>query len=48
MKHQLDPDEVFLDASNLPRFNLQQFEGWMERPISANDLFVSSFSPPIE
>jgi penicillin-binding protein 2 len=33
MKHQLDPDEVFLDASNLPRFNLQQFEGWMERPL---------------
>lgn len=33
MKHFLDPEEVLLDASNLPSFDKQQFEGQIERPI---------------
>lgn len=33
MNKYLDPEEVLLDASNLPSFNKQQFEGQIERPI---------------
>lgn len=29
----IDPDEIFLDASNLPNFDKDQFEGRMETPI---------------
>lgn len=32
-KSLIDPDEVFLDASNLPEFDTHQFEGRIERPI---------------
>lgn len=28
------PDEIFLDSQNLPEFNVHQFEGRIERPIS--------------
>ncbi|OHA18534.1 MAG: hypothetical protein A2664_02760 [Candidatus Taylorbacteria bacterium RIFCSPHIGHO2_01_FULL_46_22b] len=28
------PDEIFLDSSNLPNFDVYQFEGRLERPIS--------------
>jgi len=28
------PDEIFLDASNLPNFNTYQFEGRIEKPVS--------------
>ncbi|WP_230680797.1 hypothetical protein, partial [Streptococcus pneumoniae] len=28
------PDEIFLDSSNLPDFNVDQFEGRLEKPIS--------------
>lgn len=31
---ELNPDEVFLDASNLPDFDNQQFEGRLEKAIS--------------
>jgi penicillin-binding protein 2 len=31
--HEIDPDEIFLDASNLPEFDEYQFEGRIERPI---------------
>ena len=34
----LDPDEIFLDAGNLPSFDTHQFEGRLERPISKNML----------
>src|SRR3989344_588409 len=27
------PDEIFLDSQNLPEFNVDQFEGRLERPI---------------
>jgi len=30
----IDPDEIFLDAHNLPQFDVQQFEGVLERPIA--------------
>lgn len=31
---EFDPDEIFLDSSNMSSLNTQQFEGWLERPIS--------------
>lgn len=31
--HHLDPNEVFVDASNLPEFDAHQFEGRIERPL---------------
>ena len=30
----IDPDEIFLDSKNLPNFNVYQFEGRIEKPIS--------------
>lgn len=30
----IDPDEIFLDSQNLPKFNVNQFEGRIEKPIS--------------
>lgn len=30
---QIDPDEIFLDSSNLPDFNVHHFEGRIEKPI---------------
>lgn len=32
--HEIDPEDVFLDAENLSSLNLDQFEGQLERPIS--------------
>ncbi|MEK7152060.1 MAG: penicillin-binding transpeptidase domain-containing protein [Patescibacteria group bacterium] len=32
--HEIDPDEIFLDSHNLPEFDIHQFEGRIERPIS--------------
>jgi len=31
----ISPDEIFLDSKNLPDFDLYQFEGRLEKPISA-------------
>jgi len=31
----IDPDEIFLDSENLPKFNVDQFEGRIEKPISS-------------
>ncbi len=31
----IDPDEIFLDSKNLPDFNVHQFEGRLEKPISS-------------
>lgn len=36
----IDPDEIFLDSQNLPHFNISQFEGRLEKPISAKT-FIS-------
>ena len=32
----IEPDEIFLDSENLPKFNVNQFEGRLEKPISIN------------
>lgn len=34
MNHRPDPDEILLDASNLPELDTQQFEGRLEKPIA--------------
>jgi penicillin-binding protein 2 len=34
------PDEIFLDDRNIPNFDLQQFEGQIERPIPRRTLFL--------
>ncbi len=36
----IDPDEIFLDSSNLPRFDTSQFEGRLEKPISRRVIFA--------
>lgn len=33
------PDEIFLDARNMPTFDTQQFEGRIEKPISKKSLY---------
>ncbi|VAW32965.1 Cell division protein FtsI [Peptidoglycan synthetase] [hydrothermal vent metagenome] len=40
--HEIAPDEIFLDASNLPKFNRAQFEGRFEKSIS-HSTFVGLF-----
>ncbi len=35
---EIDPDEIFLDSSNLPQFDTSQFEGRIEKPISKRSL----------
>ncbi len=37
--HEIAPDEIFLDASNLQKFNREQFEGRFEKPISQRTFF---------
>ena len=36
---EIDPDEIFIDSTNLPEFNTYQFEGRIEKPISKRVLF---------
>lgn len=36
---EISPDEIFLDSSNLPEFNTQQFEGRIEKPISKKTIY---------
>lgn len=38
----IDPDEILIDAKNLPEFNKHQFEGRIERPISFKTIAVFS------
>ena len=35
-KSEITPEDIFIDASNLPSFDKDQFEGRMERPIDRN------------
>jgi hypothetical protein len=35
---ELNPDEILIDARNLPSFDRQQFEGRLERPIGKRSL----------
>lgn len=37
---EIEPDEIFLDSSNLPEFNTHQFEGRLEKPISKRTFVV--------
>src|SRR3989344_1671872 len=37
---EIAPDEIFLDASNLPQFDTSQFEGRIVKPVSRLTLFV--------
>jgi penicillin-binding protein 2 len=39
----VNPDEIFLDSSNIPAFNRDQFEGRIETPISTTYLSVLKF-----
>src|SRR3989344_8921523 len=36
---EIDPDEIFLDASNAPDFDRSRFEGRLERPLSQATFF---------
>lgn len=36
----IDPDEIFIDSENLPNFDVSQFEGRLEKPISRRSLFI--------
>ncbi len=41
---EINPDEIFLDSRNLPEFDVHQFEGRIEHPISQKSvLFLGSF-----
>ena len=37
---EIEPDEIFIDSTNLPEFNTDQFEGRIERPISRISLIA--------
>ena len=37
---EIEPDEIFIDSTNFPEFNTDQFEGRIERPISRFSLSV--------
>jgi penicillin-binding protein 2 len=39
--YQIAPDEIFLDDSNLPELDDNQFEGRIERPISKTTLYLA-------
>lgn len=39
-KQDIDPDEIFLDSSNLPNFDIDQFEGKLEKPISFSSMRI--------
>ncbi len=40
---EVDPDEILIDAQNLPNFNTQQFEGRLEKAIKEKPFFVFGF-----
>jgi penicillin-binding protein 2 len=40
-QEEIDPDEIFLDSSNLPSFNTYQFEGRIEKPIERSTFFFA-------
>jgi penicillin-binding protein 2 len=39
---EIDPDEIFLDSSNLPHFDTHHFEGRIEKPISTRTIVILS------
>lgn len=34
------PEEIFIDSTNLPEFDVDQFEGRIEKPISARTVYI--------
>ena len=40
--YEIEPDEIFLDARNIPEFDTQQFEGRLEEPIGKRSLAALS------
>lgn len=40
VRKEIDPDEIFLDSSNLPQFDTFQFEGRFEQPITLRVLYM--------
>ncbi|MBX4198212.1 hypothetical protein KW782_02645 [Candidatus Parcubacteria bacterium] len=40
LSHEIAPDEIFLDSSNLPDFDTHQFEGRLEKPISQRTIAI--------
>lgn len=38
--YEVDPDEIFLDSSNLPNFDTDQFEGRIETPIPRTTIYI--------
>ena len=36
---EIEPDEIFLDSSNLPEFDRNQFEGRIEKPIQSRSIW---------
>ncbi len=38
--HEIAPEEIFLDSSNLPEFNASSFEGRVERPVANRAIFM--------
>jgi penicillin-binding protein 2 len=40
---EINPDEIFLDSSNIPNFDTQQFEGRLEMPISKRVFSIIGF-----
>ncbi len=38
---EIAPDEIFLDSSNIPQFDRDQFEGRIEKPISRKTMYVT-------
>lgn len=42
--YHIDPDEIFLDDSNLPSLDTHQFEGRIEKPISKTAILVTALT----
>ncbi|HRY31127.1 MAG TPA: penicillin-binding transpeptidase domain-containing protein [Candidatus Paceibacterota bacterium] len=39
-RREIDPDEILIDAENLPGFDTDQFEGRIEKPIAKKTFFI--------
>src|SRR3989344_3834049 len=40
LNYEIEPDEIFLDSTNLPSFDKNQFEGQLEKPVSKFSLIA--------
>lgn len=40
-RSEIHPDEIFIDSSNLPSFDTDQFEGRLERPLSGRSFLAA-------